>query len=113
MSDINEIINALVQFRDEREWEQYHDSKNLASALAIEAAEVNELYLWKSVEESEKIDKGPLADEIADVLAYTFMLAHRNNLDIKEIVLNKIKKNAQKYPVEKAKGSSKKYTDLK
>ncbi len=112
MSDISEITNALVKFRDERDWEQFHDSKNLAAAISIEAAELNELFLWKDVRESEKVDKEKIKEELADVLAFAFLLANKHKLDVKEIVLEKIKKNGEKYPVSKAKGTAKKYDEL-
>jgi NTP pyrophosphatase (non-canonical NTP hydrolase) len=112
MTDIEEITNKLIEFRNERDWEQFHDSKNLATAISIEAAELNELFLWKSVEESEEVNKEKLKEELADILAFTFLLAHRHGLDVKEIVVNKIKKNAEKYPVDKAKGTAKKYNEL-
>jgi NTP pyrophosphatase (non-canonical NTP hydrolase) len=113
MNDIDEIIDKLLEFRNERDWEQFHDSKNLATAISIEAAELNELFLWKTIEESEEVDKEKLKEELADVLAFSFLLAQKHGLDVKEIVLQKIKSNALKYPVEKAKGSAKKYTELK
>ena len=105
MSDTTKIIQALVQFRNERDWQQFHDSKNLATALSIEVAELNELFLWKDVAESEKVDLNRLKEELADVFAYAFLLAEKHNLDVKEIVLEKIKRNGEKYPVEKAKGT--------
>ena len=111
MSDIQDLTELLVQFRDERDWGQFHDSKNLALALSIEAAELNELYLWKKESESEKIDKIRLKEELADVFAYAIMLAEKNNLSVVEIVKEKIVKNGKKYPVEKSKGSSKKYKE--
>ena len=112
MFDIQIIIEKLIKFRDDRDWKQFHDSKNLATAISIEAAELNELFLWKDVQASEKVDVDKIKDELADVLAYCFLLAEKYDLDVKEIVLEKIKKNAAKYPVNKAKGTSKKYTDL-
>ena len=113
MSDIKQITEALVAFRDERDWQQFHDSKNLATAISIEAAELNELYLWKnSVEEIASIDRERLSEELADIFAYAFLLAEKNKLDVKEIILKKIKKNGDKYPIDKAKGSAKKYTEL-
>jgi len=111
VSDIQDLTELLVQFRDERDWGQFHDSKNLALALSIEAAELNELYLWKKESESEKIDKIRLKEELADVFAYALMLAEKNNLSVVEIVKEKIVKNGKKYPVEKSKGSSKKYKE--
>lgn len=112
MSDIKEITEALLKFRDERDWAQFHDSKNLAAAISIEAAELNELFLWKDVKESEGVDKEKIKEELADILAYTFLMANKHGFDIKQIVLDKIKRNGEKYPVDKAKGSAKKYNEL-
>lgn len=109
MNDIPSIIQELVKFRNERDWAQFHNSKDLALAISIEAAELNELFLWKKAEEV-NIDK--LKEELADVFAYSFLLAEKYNLDVKEIVLQKIKQNAEKYPVEKAKGNATKYDEL-
>ena len=112
MSDIQELTDALVKIRDERDWAQFHDSKNLAAAIGIEAAELNELFLWKTIKESESVDRERLKEELADVLAYALLLAHKHDIDVKDAVLEKIAKNAAKYPVEKAKGTAAKYTDL-
>lgn len=109
MTDSQEIIKALLQFRNERDWEQFHNPKDLALAINIEAAELLELFLWKKSEEAD-IEK--IKEELADVLAYTFLLAEKYDLDVKEIVLEKIKKNAEKYPVDKAKGIATKYNEL-
>ena len=112
MRDIQELIDLLVEFRDERDWGQFHDSKNLALALSIEAAELNELFLWKKEADAEEVDRERLKEELADVLAYALMLAERHQLDVVQIVKDKIIKNAGKYPVEQAKGSSDKYDKL-
>jgi NTP pyrophosphatase (non-canonical NTP hydrolase) len=112
MKDIDEITQKLIEFRDDRDWKQFHDSKNLAAAISIEAAELNELFLWKTAEESEKVDMQKLKEELADIFAFAFLLANKHNLNVKDIVLQKIKANAVKYPVEKAKGSAKKYNEL-
>lgn len=112
MSDIEEITSQLVRFRDERDWAKFHDSKNLASAIFLEAAELNELFLWKTIKESEEVDKAKIKEEIADILAFTFLLAHKHGFDVSEIVKEKIKRNAEKYPIDKSKGSSKKYNEL-
>ncbi len=112
MSECKEIKEALVKFRNERDWAQFHDTKNLAVALSIEAAELNELFLWKDLKESETVDKDKIREELADVFAYAFLLAEKHNLDVKQIVFDKIKRNGEKYPVDKAKGSSKKYNEL-
>ena len=110
--EFNELKDALIRFRDERDWEQFHDSKNLALALSIEAAELNELFLWKKDDESESVDREKLKDELADVFAYAIMLAGKHDLEVGDIVRAKMEKNRLKYPVEKAKGSSAKYADL-
>lgn len=112
MTDIQEITNELVKFRNDRDWAQFHDTKNLAVAISIEAAELNEIFLWKDVKESDLVDKEKIKEELADVFAYAFLLAEKQGLDVKQIVLDKIKRNGEKYPVDKAKGSAKKYNEL-
>lgn len=112
MNDIQILIDELVKFRDARNWDQFHNSKDLALAISIEAAELNELFLWKSVEESEKVNKSKLKEELADVLAFSLLLAGKHGFDVREMVLEKIRKNNEKYPVEKAKGTAKKYNEL-
>lgn len=109
MNDINEITNALTHFRDERDWAQFHNPKDLAVALSIEAGELLECFLWKAHPEA---DMEKVKEELADVLAFALLLAEHYKLDVKQIVLDKIEKNALKYPVAKAKGSAKKYTEL-
>ena len=109
MSDIDTITGALLKFRDERDWAQFHNPKDLALAINIEAAELLETFLWKSAEEA---DIAKVKEELADVLAFAFLLAERYGLNVREIVLDKIEKNALKYPVDKSKGSAKKYTEL-
>ncbi len=112
MTDIQQITESLISFRNERDWAQFHDTKNLATAISIEAAELNELFLWKDVAQSEQVDKQKIKEELADVFAFAFLLAEKHGFDVKEIVLDKIKKNGEKYPVEKAKGTAKKYNEL-
>ena len=112
MNKYQEIIKKLVQFRDDRDWSQFHDSKNLALALSIEASELNELFLWKKESESDNVNLEKLKEELADVLAYAFLLADKHNIDIYEILHDKIKKNGIKYPVKKAKGKATKYNEL-
>jgi len=106
------LIDELVKFRDARQWEQFHNTKDLALALSIEAAELNELFLWKPVEECENVDRERLKEELADILAFTLLLAGKHGFDIREIVLEKIRKNNEKYPVAKSKGTAKKYNEL-
>ncbi|MFH0762194.1 MAG: nucleotide pyrophosphohydrolase [Bacteroidota bacterium] len=115
MTDIKDLTEFLIRFRDERQWAQFHNSKDLAIALSIEAAELNEIFLWKKVEEIEeveKVEKQKIAEELADVLVYALMFAHRNGLDVEKIVRDKMKKNGEKYPVEKARGKATKYNKL-
>ncbi len=112
MSDFQMLIDELVKFRDDRQWAQFHNTKDLALALSIEAAELNELFLWKPVEECENVDRARLREELADVFAYSLLLAGKHGLDVKEIVLEKIRKNNEKYPVDKSKGTARKYNEL-
>ena len=109
MSDIQEILNELRRFNAERDWDQFHNGKDLAVALSIEASELLEAFLWKSAEEAQL---SKIKEELADVLNYAFQMADRYQLDIKQIMLDKLAKNAAKYPAEKAKGSAKKYNEL-
>jgi NTP pyrophosphatase (non-canonical NTP hydrolase) len=115
MTDIKALTEEIIRFRDERHWAQFHNSKDLAIALSIEAAELNEIFLWKNVEEVkgvEGVKRGEIADELADILVYALMFAHRNNLDVEEIIRAKMKKNGEKYPVDKSRGSAVKYDRL-
>lgn len=112
MDKYKKVIEELIQFRNDRDWEQFHDSKNLALAISLEAAELNELFLWKKEDEVENIDKDRLKEELADIFSFAFLLAEKHNLDVFEIVSEKIKNNALKYPVDKAKGTAKKYNEL-
>lgn len=109
MSEIKLLTDKLIEFRNERDWEQFHNPKDLAIALSIEAGELLENFLWKSAEEAKPEN---VKEELADILAYAFLLADKYGFDVKDIVLEKIKKNAEKYPVEKAKGTAKKYNEL-
>ena len=109
MKDIEEITQALLKFRNERDWEQFHNPKDLALAINVEAGELLELFLWKN---SENANTERIKEELADVFAYAFLLAEKYKLDVKEIVLDKISKNGEKYPIEKAKGTAKKYDEL-
>ena len=109
MSDIEIIINELLKFRNERDWEQFHNSKDLALAISIESAELLELFLWKKAEEA---NAEKVKEELADIFSFAFLLAQKYGFDIKEIVLDKIKTNGEKYPIVKAKGTSKKYNEL-
>lgn len=109
MSETQELIQALIKFRNERDWEQFHNPKDLAVALNVEAAELLELFLWKKPDEA---NKEKVKEELADIFAYALLLAEKYNLDVRSIVLEKIKKNGEKYPVDKAKGNARKYDEL-
>jgi NTP pyrophosphatase (non-canonical NTP hydrolase) len=106
---MNEITEALIKFRNERDWEQFHNPKDLALAINIEAAELLELFLWKNAEDA---NPEKVKEELADVFAFAFLLADKYGFDVKEIILDKVKKNGEKYPVDKAKGTAKKYNEL-
>lgn len=109
MSDLEELREAIVQFTQERDWDQFHNGKDLALALSIEAAELNEAFLWK---DASKVNVDKVKEELADIFNYAILIADKYGLDIKQIVLDKIKRNAEKYPVDKAYGSAKKYDEL-
>ena len=109
MNDTKAIVAALRQFRDERDWAQFHNAKDLAIALSVEANELLEVFLWKSAQEA-KLNR--VREELADVFAFAFLLADQYGLDVREIVEEKLAKNRVKYPVEKSKGSARKYNEL-
>jgi NTP pyrophosphatase (non-canonical NTP hydrolase) len=109
MSEMETITKALLDFRNERDWEQFHNPKDLSLAISVEAGELLELFLWKSPEQA---NKEKVKEELADIFAFAFLLAEKYGFDVKEIVLEKIKANGVKYPVEKAKGTAKKYNEL-
>lgn len=113
-SDIQKLIHKLVEFRDARDWKQFHNPKDLAAALSIEAAELQELFLWKSAvdldlnlpEKKERIE-----EEIADIASFLLLLCNEVGVDLAKAIDRKIEKNASKYPAEKVRGSSKKYNE--
>ncbi len=109
MSDLEELRQAIVQFTKDRDWDQFHNGKDLALALSIEASELNEAFLWKNAADV-NVDK--VKEELADVFNYAILIADKYDLDIKQIVMDKLKRNEEKYPVEKAYGSAKKYNEL-
>ena len=109
MNEFDEMKRILRAFNEERDWDQFHNGKDLAMALSIEASELLEVFLWKKPEEA-NIEK--IKEELADVLNYAFQMADKYNLDIQAIMKAKLARNAEKYPVEKAKGSAKKYSEF-
>ena len=109
MTDIQELTMAISQFNKDRDWDQFHNGKDLSIALSIEASELLESFLWKNPEEV-KLEK--VSEELADVFCYALQIADKYNLDVKEIVMRKLAKNAEKYPVEKARGVATKYNEF-
>jgi NTP pyrophosphatase (non-canonical NTP hydrolase) len=107
--DVDRLIHQIVEFRDQRNWAQFHNPKDLALGLSIEAAELNELFLWKK---SEDADPARVREELADILIFALMLLEKYGLNLEEIVQEKLAANAEKYPADKARNSAAKYTDL-
>jgi NTP pyrophosphatase (non-canonical NTP hydrolase) len=106
---VEKLINALKDFRDERDWAQFHNAKDLALALSIEAGELLETFLWK---DAAAADPEKVKEELADVFSFAFLLAEKYGFNVEEIVLEKIRRNAEKYPADKARGNAQKYTEL-
>lgn len=113
--DLLRINEAVTKFRDDRDWKQFHSVKNLSMALSVEAAELMEIFQWASDENLDKLVSEkyePISEEIADVFLYLLLIANEANVDLETAVLKKMDKNKEKYPVEKAKSSSKKCSEL-
>jgi len=106
---IEQLIKEVEAFTQERDWDQFHNPKDLAIALSIEASELLEVFLWKKPEEG-KLEK--VKEELADVFNYALLIASKYDLDVAQIVREKMARNAEKYPVEKAKGVATKYNEL-
>jgi NTP pyrophosphatase (non-canonical NTP hydrolase) len=115
MTTIRELTTKIIAFRDERDWKQFHNPKDLAISLVLEAGEVMEHFQWKTKEEVEehiRTHKEDIADELADVLHYLLTLSHDLDIDLVEAEENKIQKSALKYPIAKSRGKSTKYNKL-
>lgn len=112
---LESLRRAILAFRDEREWAQFHDPKNLAQGLAIEAAELQEVFLWKSTDECKRLDAADVArvrEEVADVFLFSLLMADAFGIDLAEAAREKMRRNAEKYPVEKSRGRRDKYDKL-
>jgi len=115
MSEIESLTKTAVKFRDDRDWKQFHNPKDCAISLALEAAELLEHFQWKTgdaVDAHIRDNKEEIADELSDVMYWVLLMANDLGIDIREAFLKKIEKSALKYPVEKSRGSNKKYTQL-
>ena len=108
----DETIRRVIQFRDDREWRQFHTPKDLAISLSLEAAELLEIVQWSGTDLECRDKLGRIREELADVLSYCVLMADVCGLDLDEILNAKVDQNAAKYPVEKARGSAAKYTEL-
>ncbi len=114
-SDLEGILNKIKKFRDERDWMQFHDPKNMAISIILEAPELLEHFQWKTkaeVEEHIEKNRVRVEEEIADIALYLFELADNLDINLLKVMEKKIKENARKYPVDKAKGNAKKYREL-
>lgn len=105
-------MEKIKQFREERDWRQFHNEKDLAISISLEASELLELFQWKNSEEVTETKLERIKEELADVLIYSYMMADNLNLDIETIITEKLIKNNEKYPINKSKGNKSKYTDL-
>ena len=105
---MDEIFEEIIEFQKERDWKKFHTPENLAKSISIEAAELLEHFQWQK-----EYDRDEVADELADVLIYCMYMADAMDFDMKEIIFNKMRKNALKYPVDKSRGNAKKYTEFK
>jgi len=115
MADINELTKKIIAFRNERDWKQFHNPKDVALSLVLEATEVMEHFQWKNKEEMEKYiktNKAEIGEELADVLYWVLLMSHDLKIDISKALEMKIIKNEEKYPVKKARGKHTKYNKL-
>jgi|SRR3990172_9658814 len=115
MSDIDDLTSKIVDFRDARDWKQFHNPKDMALSLVLEAAEVLEHFQWKNqteVENHVQEKKNEIGEELADVLYWILLMSHDLDVDVAAALREKVKKNEIRYPLEKAKGKHTKYTDL-
>ncbi len=112
MKDIKQLTEAVLKFRDERDWQQFHNPKDLALSLSLEASELLENFQWKTSEEAIQKNFDNLREELADIFMYTLLFANEAGIDLIEAVEHKLEINNEKYPVEKARGTNAKYTEL-
>ncbi|PAB61352.1 nucleotide pyrophosphohydrolase [Anaeromicrobium sediminis] len=116
MNTIDKLTKHIVEFRDERDWRQFHNPKDLALSLSLEASELLEIFQWKDLKDMDLSTDSPdnlkIKEEVADIANYILLICNELDIDLEEAILEKIERNRTKYPVEKSKGSAKKYTEL-
>ncbi|HHW49159.1 MAG TPA: nucleotide pyrophosphohydrolase [Clostridiaceae bacterium] len=104
---MEELVKRIIKFRDDRDWKQFHTPENIAKSISIEAGELLQNFQWNN-----NYNREAVLEELADIMNYCILMADALNADIIEIINDKIDKNEKKYPIDKCKGSSKKYTEL-
>lgn len=114
LEKLNQQIEKIVHDRD---WDQFHSVKNLSMALSVESSELLEIFQWQTETQSNQVKNDPILlskveDEVADIFVYLMRIVSKTNIDLEQVVLNKLKKNVEKYPIESAKGNAKKYTEF-
>ena len=115
MNEFHKLTQQVREFRDDRDWSQFHSIKNLASSVCIEAAELLETLQWVEGEQAEQeasLRRSAIAEELADVSIYLLLIADKLQIDLRSAIQDKLRKNASNYPVDKARGNSRKYTEL-
>ena len=115
--DLKKLNTEIEKFVSDRDWDQFHSVKNLSMALNVESSELMEIFQWLTEAQSNDVKNdakllGKVEDEVADIFVYLLRIVNKNNIDLEQAVLRKLKKNAQKYPVDKSRGNAKKYTEL-
>ena len=112
MKTIEEIMDEILKFRDDRDWKQFHNPKDLAISISLEAAELLEVFQWSGTDLTAADKREKIEEELADVLIYCFLMADAVGADVDELIIRKLHTNNEKYPIEKAYGSNAKYTEL-
>lgn len=115
--DLQKLNAEIEKIVHDRDWDQFHSIKNLSMALNVESSELLEIFQWMKEDDSNKIQTNPklmskVEDEVADIFVYLLRIVSKTNMDLETVVLNKLKKNAEKYPVDKSRGNSKKYNEF-
>ncbi|MFJ8518997.1 nucleotide pyrophosphohydrolase [Lysinibacillus xylanilyticus] len=112
MSELEKLRENILQFRDQRNWQQFHNPKDLALSVSLEASELLELFQWKTSEEAVEKNLDKMKDELADILIYAILFANETDMDLVNIINNKLQKNNKKYPIEKFAGKNTKYNEI-